>query len=72
MTDVLTPQETRIALLLVRGKRLAQIAADLSVSQDTVKMHVSHMKASVGAKTTAQMVFLWLYQTGQLRTGAKQ
>ena len=70
MTDVLTPQETRIALLVIRGKVRSQIAADLEITEQTAKTHLAHMRKKVGAKTTAQMVFLWLYQTGQLR--AKQ
>ena len=39
----LTPSETRVALMLIDGKRLDQIAEELEVAQTTVVFHLKNL-----------------------------
>ena len=53
--EALTRAETTIARLVARGQPNADIAAELSLSRNTVKMHVSHILSKLGAHSRAEI-----------------
>jgi DNA-binding CsgD family transcriptional regulator len=53
--EALTPAETTIARLVAEGQPNADIAAKLSLSRNTVKMHVSHILSKLGAHSRAEI-----------------
>lgn len=44
----LTPRERQVADLIAQGYTNAQIAADLSITRETVKTHVSNILSKLG------------------------
>jgi DNA-binding NarL/FixJ family response regulator len=58
--DVLTPAEVRVLRLIAEGNPNKEIAAQLSVSEETVKGQVSNILSKLGAKdrTHAAMIGL--------------
>jgi DNA-binding NarL/FixJ family response regulator len=54
--DELTPRELEVLALIARGRSNAEIAAGLFVSAATVKTHVNHVFAKIGARDRAQAV----------------
>ena len=52
----LTPRETEIMGLVVKGLRNKQIAGTLGISEKTVKVHRGHVMQKVGARTVADLV----------------
>jgi DNA-binding NarL/FixJ family response regulator len=63
LPDELTPREAEVLRLIAAGMSNAEIAAQLVISDATVKTHVNHLFAKTGARDRAQAVH-YAYQHG--------
>jgi DNA-binding NarL/FixJ family response regulator len=64
----LTPRELETLVMLAAGRSNAEIAADLFVSEATVKTHVSNVLAKLGLRSRIQAV-IFAYESGLITPG---
>ncbi|WP_458683325.1 response regulator [Prescottella equi] len=67
--ESLTPREVDIVSLLARGLSNQEIASHLQIEISTVKSHLAHVSAKIGASSRVQVV-IWAYESGLVRAGA--
>lgn len=66
--DRLTAREREVFTLIAQGKSNPEIAAGLFLSEATVKTHVGHILAKLGARDRVQVVVI-AYETGVVSPG---
>ena len=61
--DPLTERETEVLRLLARGQSNREIGSELSIAENTVRIHVAHILQKLGVEDRTQAVIL-AFQTG--------
>ncbi|MFD6222292.1 helix-turn-helix transcriptional regulator [Nocardia asteroides] len=62
--EVLTRREAQIVRLLAEGDSNARIARKLTISEGTVKTHITRVLRKLGAANRAEAVSIWLRNSG--------
>ena len=64
----LTPREREVLLLLVEGRTVSEIAAEIDLGLSTVSNHLRHIKDKLGVRTNAELVG-YAHRAGLSRSG---
>jgi two-component system, NarL family, response regulator LiaR len=67
--EALTERETEVLRLLAQGKANKEIARSLSISEKTVKVHVSNILSKLGVQSRTQAT-LYAIRVGLASTGS--
>ena len=66
--DRMTDRERQVLVLLARGMSNTEIATRLHLSEATVRTHIGHLFAKIGARDRAQAV-VFAYESGIVHAG---